>query len=1066
MSRRIRLILRIVLAALGFLVLLGAVAVWRLSASPVSSTFLTPYIESAIDRFLPGTRTSIEHTLLVWDNADFSLALRAGGVEVKDEKGGVIAAVPHMFIRWNVLALAGLYLPTELVIEHPQVRVERKADGRLVFGGMESAPDSAAGGETASRADDGADVRSSLRRAAAGMAHAWFTRRIDVTRAVFDVVGPDGAKIWSVSIPEIALERASGQFGGHAAIDLTQKNGTAALKLNYAYDRKARLHVVSGAFEDVIPSELAGGHPEALGLVPAAGLALPISGAWSASFDADLALAAATADVRGGAGELRVPALWDKPRAVTSLAVKASYDHAAGKLNIASAAIDFGGPTLDLSLDGKESSATLSPDLAFELSVKLKDWPASQFETLWPKPVIPNARAWIASSITKGKFDRADGRFKGSLSWDKPEELAVSEAEGAVAASGASVAYIDGMPPVQGVNAEASFTLKDMTVKIQSGNLGTLRVVPFALKLTNLDEGTQYADIPLKVEGPLPDILKLIDAPPLGYARAVGLDPQAFSGRVEGEVSLRFPLLKTLAVKDIAVEAKATASGLAAAGLLKGVAVTDGKVSFDLDKEGFLLKGPALFNGVPLALSWRQNFEARKDRPLRQASLEGAIRGDQWEKFGITALAGTQGATSVRAQLTENGNGKSALTGKADMTAADIHVAQANWIKPAGAAAILTFSADLPGKKDGKDAGIEVTSISLEGAGIGAEGKASLAPDGTLRSLGFDSLRLGRTDAAVYFARAGEEDAADDRADRYEVYGHALDVSGLGGGGKASAQEAQAKGPDKTPSRPAEYHIKLDHLYTGANGFLAKVEGTAVRDRDGWSSVILDGLADGGPKLSVRLMPRQGGGRSLSIACDDFGKALKGLGLSETVSGGGMRIDGASMADDPQTLEGAINIGAFSVKDLPVLMLLLNATSPFGFTGIFTDSVSFDHMKGGFRWNGDKVSFQRVNAAGSAVGLTVDGPIDMGAGTLDLRGTLVPFSMVNRILGSIPLIGDLITGGEGGGVLAVSYAMNGSLNDPKVSVNPISLLTPGFLRNLFFSGSADEKDEKGGEVSE
>ena len=64
---------------------------------------------------------------------------------------------------------------------------------------------------------------------------------------------------------------------------------------------------------------------------------------------------------------------------------------------------------------------------------------------------------------------------------------------------------------------------------------------------------------------------------------------------------------------------------------------------------------------------------------------------------------------------------------------------------------------------------------------------------------------------------------------------------------------------------------------------------------------------------------------------------------------------------------------------------------------------------------------------------------------------------VNRVLGAIPLLGNILTGGEGEGLFAVTYAISGSLEALDVSVNPLSVLAPGFLRNLF--------DIEGGESS-
>jgi hypothetical protein len=98
----------------------------------------------------------------------------------------------------------------------------------------------------------------------------------------------------------------------------------------------------------------------------------------------------------------------------------------------------------------------------------------------------------------------------------------------------------------------------------------------------------------------------------------------------------------------------------------------------------------------------------------------------------------------------------------------------------------------------------------------------------------------------------------------------------------------------------------------------------------------------------------------------------------------------------------------------------------------------------------------KVRAAGSVFGINVDGTVNLNNGEANVHGLLVPFSLFNRIINAIPLLGDVITGGEGGGVLAAAYTVKGTLNDPDISVNPVSLLTPGFLRNLFF-GEADSE---------
>ena len=52
----------------------------------------------------------------------------------------------------------------------------------------------------------------------------------------------------------------------------------------------------------------------------------------------------------------------------------------------------------------------------------------------------------------------------------------------------------------------------------------------------------------------------------------------------------------------------------------------------------------------------------------------------------------------------------------------------------------------------------------------------------------------------------------------------------------------------------------------------------------------------------------------------------------------------------------------------------------------------------------------------------------------------------------------MLTGG-GDGVFAAVYSVDGPLDEPKVSVNPLTVLTPGFTRRIF-TGFGDSKENK------
>jgi hypothetical protein len=53
------------------------------------------------------------------------------------------------------------------------------------------------------------------------------------------------------------------------------------------------------------------------------------------------------------------------------------------------------------------------------------------------------------------------------------------------------------------------------------------------------------------------------------------------------------------------------------------------------------------------------------------------------------------------------------------------------------------------------------------------------------------------------------------------------------------------------------------------------------------------------------------------------------------------------------------------------------------------------------------------------------------------------------VLGAIPLLGDVLTSREGEGILGTTYSVSGDADEPEISVNPLSMLTPGILRRIF-----------------
>lgn len=211
-------------------------------------------------------------------------------------------------------------------------------------------------------------------------------------------------------------------------------------------------------------------------------------------------------------------------------------------------------------------------------------------------------------------------------------------------------------------------------------------------------------------------------------------------------------------------------------------------------------------------------------------------------------------------------------------------------------------------------------------------------------------------------------------------------------------------------------------------------------------------------RLRMDYRPKEAGGYRFVFESNDMGAALRALGKFETIHGGRVAIVGESEGPLPNSpLETRIEARDYILMDAPALVKLLTVASLTGINDAMKgEGIRFSRLIGAFTLTDGIMETELIRAFGPALGLTARGKVDFDEFLVDLEGTVVPAYSVNRVLNLIPLLGPILTGREGEGLFAVTYRMTGELDDPEVSTNPLSALTPGFLRALFGSGGDGE----------
>ena len=138
----------------------------------------------------------------------------------------------------------------------------------------------------------------------------------------------------------------------------------------------------------------------------------------------------------------------------------------------------------------------------------------------------------------------------------------------------------------------------------------------------------------------------------------------------------------------------------------------------------------------------------------------------------------------------------------------------------------------------------------------------------------------------------------------------------------------------------------------------------------------------------------------------------------------------------------------FRIARAPALAQLLAVASLTGTLDTLQgQGIAFSSFEAPFRINATTLTLQQSRAVGQSLCITVEGTLRRAEGELNLGGVIVPLCPVNRLLGDIPLLGDLIVGE---GIGATNYRVTGHTSSSSITVNPLSTLTPGFLRGLLF----------------
>ncbi len=639
----------------------------------------------------------------------------------------------------------------------------------------------------------------------------------------------------------------------------------------------------------------------------------------------------------------------------------------------------------------------------------------------WPVNVIPKTRKWLIKNFHQGNLSNfrgglrsRDGKFNYAFNFDIND---------------ARVRFMRSMPELRDADGYGYLTNADLRVDLIRGHVispdNTRVDVPgSSFFVPDITARSAIGEIELHLESGLQAALHLLDVEKFQFLKKVGLSPKVAQGTVVADGTLQVPLEKTANPSDVKFSVSADVLDLRSDTLVKGRILRAGKLKLNATDAGLKLFGPATLDQVPLDATWTMKFGPESKKGSRIVGNIG-LSDKNLRGLGINLPKGSLSGEAEAQIVVDIKKGVAPeYVVNSDLVGAVLRVPALQWVKTTNTAGEL--------KMVGQFGAVPtVDSLSLVAPGLQAQGKIDFNDDGTMRALILNDLKAGRwldTAATILLTNSG--------AATISLHGGALDLRNISLAGGSSGASSSGNPID----------VRLDKLtiITGLalTGFTAKLQ-----PKNGlWGS--FSGQVNGGTSITGQMFPQKHG-TAFEINATDAGRVLASADLLENIYGGSMRVVIIPRQGEGH-YDGTLSIEQTKMRGASAMASLLNAISVVGLVQqLDGEGIYFSTVEGQFLMRPNGVQLKDISAVGPSMGLTLDGWYDSANKTVDFEGVTTPIYLLNGVFERV--LGPLFGRRKGEGLFSFTYRMKGPAKNPRVAVNPLSILTPDAFREVFRS---------------
>ncbi|MBY0225262.1 MAG: DUF3971 domain-containing protein [Hyphomicrobium sp.] len=757
-------------------------------------------------------------------------------------------------------------------------------------------------------------------------------------------------------------------------------------------------------------------------------------------------------DIRSVTGSLAAEEFKVAPVKLDNVTVAGRYIPQDNRIEFANVLVEAGGGRMVLTGDvvaGDGATAGARIDGQFGPAN------ANVVKALWPRMMAPRARQWFGDHLTTGILRAGTIRFasgsfappgahKGRKGF--PESFSLD-----LTGETVTLQPVQGGPPLS--SAAVAVTVRDQALEITTPDamLTTGPQEGVSLKegrfsVGDIDAPIADAELAFKTQAPLGSALKAVQQLQLMRTEGLAVPPDKIQGKLDGEFVIRLPLLPEIEADTVVITGKAKISDVRSTEKIGIINVQSGAVDVVLGANDAAAKGELILNGVLAKLDWRRQRPAGLPAVTSPLTLTATLDNSDRRQLGIDVSDFIDGDVPVTVAIGANDANTSGVKVTADLTPADFSISPLAWKKPRNRPAKMEFDVVA-----GTVHKTELRNFKVSGDAIAAEGWIGFSADQKLQEFDFPAVSLNTVSRLQISGKRGPRDILDVRATGTTFDGkdffRSLFTSGASAPQKIAAKKA---GVDVT----ASFDTVLGFSDASLRGFSMRLS----KRGDELTALDARGKLEGGKALIAILQTEPNGKRKIIADTTDAGQSLRLVGFYPNMQGGRGRIDLFLDGEDAAQTAGVLIIEDFKVLGDPIVSEVVSSaagdgpaigTTTYGQRKVVREVFQFDRMRLPFNVGYGQFAIDDSYLRGPLLGATLRGKVDYTTQKVNLGGTYIPLQGLNNALGGIPVLGQILSGPRGEGIFGITFAVQGSMANPSVVVNPLSLVAPGIFREMF-----------------